>query len=337
MRIPTYLSPSSLALWESDPEGFYLKHLAEVRAPKIPQTDYMAVGSAFDAYVKSELHAALFGKGADSRFEFDAIFSEQVEKHNHDFGIAAGEYIFKCYKQVGAYDELLRELEQSEFTPQFEFRLDGQINGVPLMGKPDCRYIHKEGAHVILDWKVNGFCSKYGSTPYKYYAMIRDGWKIDDAKPSRSNGKSHKGFKSIIHKSIEIGSCYLEETCKDWADQLSIYAWMLGEKVGDENVIVCIDQIACKYRELQFPLLRIANHRSRISANWQNGLVERLTKCWDTIQSGYIFTDMSREDSDSRCEVLEMEAASLVSLGNEDGVEAWVSQISRGEARYRKR
>jgi len=337
MRIPTYLSPSSLALWESDPEEFYLKHLAEVRTPKIPQTNYMAVGSAFDAYVKSELHTALFGTKADLKFEFDAIFSDQVEEHNRDFGLAAGEYIFKCYKRTGAYAELLKELEQSEFAPQFEFRLDGQVNGVPLMGKPDCRYIHKEGAHVILDWKVNGFCSKWGSTPYKYYAVIRDGWGADDAKSSRSNNKSYKNFDPMTCKSIIISSHYLDETCKDWADQLSIYAWMLGEKVSDENVIVCIDQIVCKPRELQFPLLRIANHRSRISAHWQIGLVERLTKCWAAIQSGYIFTDVTREENDSRCDVLEMMAASLDSEDDIDNVEAWVSQISRGEARFRKR
>lgn len=335
MRNPTYLSPSSLSLWESDREEFYLKHLAESRAPKIPQKDYMAVGSAFDAYVKSALHAAIFGKGKDPEFEFDAIFTDQVEEHNRDFCRGAGLYIFECYKLAGAYDDLLRELGASEFAPQFEFRLDKIIDGVPLMGKPDCRYIHKEGAHIILDWKVNGFCSKYGSTPYKYYTMIRDGWNETTAKPSRACSRPHKGYKPLVHNEVKIGSHYLEDTCKDWADQLSIYAWMLDEKVGDEDVIVCIDQIACKRRENEFPLLRIANHRSRISSAWQNQLVQRLMSCWKTIQSGYIFTEMSEEDSKARQSVLEMTAKALSMGGN--NIENWVDEISRESRGFRAR
>lgn len=337
MRYPTYLSPSSLALWESDREEFYLKHLAEKRPPKIPQTNYMAIGSAFDAYVKSELHEAIFGEGADPRFEFDAIFTEQVEEHNRDFGVKAGKYAFDCYKLAGAYDDLLAELEKSEFDPQFEFRVDKIVNGVPLMGKPDCRYIHETGAHVILDWKVNGFCSKYGSTPYKYYSLIRDGWDEETAKPSRGCNRMHKGYSALVHKGVKIGSHYLEDTCKDWADQLSIYAWMLDEKVGSEDVIVCIDQIACKPREGEFPLLRIANHRSRVSTAWQNQLVQRLTSCWKTIQSEYIFTGMSEDESKARQEVLEMEAATLALDGSDGGVEAWVSEISREQSRFRAR
>lgn len=336
MRTPSYLSPSSLSLWESDREEFYFKHLAEARPPKIPQQNYMAVGSAFDAFVKSELHSALFGEGADPQFEFDTIFIDQVEEHNRDFCLAAGQYAFECYVLSGAYNDLLDELVKSEFEPQFEFRLDKTIDGVPLMGKPDCRYIHESGAHIILDWKVNGFCSKYGATPYKYYAMIRDGWTSATAKPSRACSRPHKGYQPMTHHSVEIGSHYLEDTCKDWADQLSIYAWMMDEKVGDEDVIVCIDQLASKYRKDENPLLRIANHRSRISTSWQNQLLQRLSSCWRTIQSGHIFTDVSEEDSKARQEVLEMTAKAL-KIGGASPIEDWVDSLSRASQGFRAR
>lgn len=337
MRTPSYLSPSSLALWESDREEFYLKHLAEHRPPKIAQTNYMAVGSAFDAYVKSALHEDIFGKGNDPKFEFEAIFNDQVEEQNRDFGIKAGKYIFDCYRLAGTYADLLEDLGKSEFAPQFEFRVDKTIEGVPLMGKPDCRYIHESGAHIILDWKVNGFCSKYGSTPYKFYSFIRDGWNLEAAKPSRNCDRPHPGYSAIVHNGVKIGRHYLEDSCKDWADQLSIYAWMLDEPIGSEDVIVCIDQIVCKRREDQFPLLRIANHRSRVSTAWQNQLVQRLTSCWKTIQSGYIFTDMPEEDSTARQEVLEMEAKTLSLNGSECSVEAWVSEVSRDKMGFRAR
>lgn len=336
MRIPTYLSPSSLSLWESDREEFYLKHLAETRVPRLPQKDYMAVGSAFDAYVKSALHAALFGEGADSEFEFETIFTEQVEEQNRDFCYEAGAYVYECYKLSGAYDDLLSDLKKSQSDPQFEFRLDKEVAGIPLMGRPDCRYIHESGAHVILDWKVNGFCSKYGATPYKYYSMIRDGWDVSTAVPSRACSQAHKNYKPIMHCGVEIGSHYLEDTCKDWADQLSIYGWMLGEEVGSEDTIVCMDQIASKYREDKKPLLRIANHKCRISTEWQNQLVLRLTSCWKTIQSGHIFTDVTEKDSLERQEVLEMSAQAL-NIGGGTDIEKWVDVISREGQSFRSR
>jgi len=336
MRTPKYLSPSSLSLWESDREEFYLKHLAEARSPRLPQKDYMAVGSAFDAYVKAALHSALFGVGADPAFEFDTIFTDQVEEQNRDFCLMAGSYAFECYQLAGAYDDLLDELKKSEFAPKFEFTVSKTIDGVPLMGKPDCRYIHREGAHIILDWKVNGFCSKWGSTPYKYYAMIRDGWAMPTAKPSRACSQPHKKHKSITHCGVKIGTHYLEETCKDWADQLSIYAWMLDEKVGDENVIVCIDQIASKRRENGFPLLRIANHRARISTAWQSQLIQRLTSCWKGVQSRRIFTDLSEEEDRERQDVLEMSAESM-GIGGGNDIEDWVDSFSREGQSFRAR
>ena len=77
--------------------------------------------------------------------------------------------------------------------------------------------------------------------------------------------------------------------------------------VGSEEVITCIDQLACK-PHTDRPLIRVAQHRCRISADWQFNLLSRLQSCWRTIKSGHIFTDLTREESDARCEVLEMEA-----------------------------
>ena len=337
MKKLPYLSPSSLSLWESDKEAFYLKHLAEVRPPRIPQVDYMAVGSAFDAYVKSALYEDLFGKGTNPQFEFDAIFTEQVEEQNRDFALKAGEYTMVSYICSQAYYDLLADLQESEFEPQFVFRLDKVLNGVPLMGKPDCRYIHESGAHIILDWKVNGFCSKYGSTPYKYYALIRDGWRPKGIKPSRNCNNSHKGYKAIVYKGVTIGSHFMEETSKDWADQLSLYSWMLNEPVGGENIIFCVDQIACKRRKDEFPLLRIANHRAKVSKKWQEILLQRLTTCWQTINSNHVFRSVSKEESIERQEILELEAKVMRENCDSNDIEAWVIQNSRNTMKFRTR
>lgn len=337
MRKPKFISSSALGLWETDKEAYYLKYLADVKPPKEPQINYMAIGSAFDAFVKAALHEALFGKGADPAYELDALFTAQVEEQNRDECMEGGHYAFEAYKLSGAYDDLLADMLQSEFEPAFEFRLDKVVEGVPLMGYPDAFYIHKSGAHVVLDWKCNGFFSKYGATPYKFYSMIRDGWNETTAKPSRNCSRPHPKYKEITHRDVKIGAHYLEDTCADWADQLSVYSWMLDEKVGSEDAIVCIDQLACKPQEGNFPLIRIANHRARISAKWQNQLVQRLKSCWQTIQSGHIFSDLSEEDSKARQEILELEAATLKRNSSVDDIEGWVSTISRQGERYRTR
>lgn len=337
MRIPKFLSPSSLSKWECNREEFYLQYLAEFRTPREPQMDYMSIGSAFDAYVKSALHETLFGKGADPQFEFDAIFTEQVEEHNRDWALDHGKYAFECYEKTGSYTELLSNLLKSQTDPQFEFTVTKEIQGVPLLGKPDCRYVHEGGAHVILDWKVNGFCSKYGATPYKYYRVCRDGWDAEEKRPTRGSGKAHPKYKEMEHQGMLVGSHFLEESCKDWADQLAIYAWMLGEEIGGEDVVVCIDQLACKPGESSYPWIRVANHCCRLSETWQTSLLKRLTDCWSVITSGYIFEGMmSREESDDRCEILDMRA-SAHETAEDGGIEAWVCEIARESIGFRKR
>ena len=60
--------------------------------------------------------------------------------------------------------------------------LPGQA-GLPLRARPGRRPIS-----VILDWKVHGYCSKYGASPSKGYMLCRDGYLSD--KPSRAIARS---------------------------------------------------------------------------------------------------------------------------------------------------
>ncbi|KKK99128.1 hypothetical protein LCGC14_2635890, partial [marine sediment metagenome] len=85
MRIPEYLSPTSISLWQKDEELFYQRYLSENRLPREPQTQPMSIGSAFDAFCKSYLHEALFGKGADPCYSRGYLFEEQVQEHNRDW------------------------------------------------------------------------------------------------------------------------------------------------------------------------------------------------------------------------------------------------------------
>jgi len=315
MRIPKYISPSQISLWDRDREGYYLQHLAEARSPRMVQTQAMSIGSAFDAYVKAELYALIFGAGTNTEFEFDTIFETQVSKENWDWGRENGKYMFECYKDCGAFDDLMDLVEDCQHKPQFEFSVSGEVGKVPLLGKPDMRFVHKDGAHIILDWKVSGYCSKHGASPAKNYQLVRDCWD-GDPKPSRTNGQAHKGYEEIIWHGIPINENPLEHANKTWAEQLAIYGWLLGEPVGSEDVIVCIDQIVAKPTN-GLPLLRVANQRSRISPKFQHDLMHKITNCWKAIQDDYIFDDVSKEESQARCEILERraEAAACKNVG----------------------
>lgn len=337
MRTPRYLSYSSFALWEKDREEFYLRYLAARRPPSLPQVPAMAIGSAFDARVKSALHAAIFGQGADPQFEFDAIFHEQVEPLNRDWARENGEYVFQCYRRTGAYDELLGLLQQSVEAPRFEFKVEGRIGGeVPFLGKPDCRFVLdlSEGpVHVILDWKVKGYCSKYGASPSKGYALCRDGYEVPaHKKHSLSHGKEHSNYLACQHRGFTVNTGCMEACNKEYADQLTTYGWLLGEQIGDESVVLAIDEVVSKFAgEGAKPMLRVANHRARVTRDYQLKLFERIKACWSTITSGHIFSDMPRQDSDSRCEILEQMSVGLASDGSPQ--EEWFNEITRPQVK----
>jgi hypothetical protein len=332
MRIPKALSPSAFMLYEKDSDEYCMRHLVTNRPPRTPQPLAASVGSSFDAYVKAELHARIFGAGSDPRFEFDTIFCEQVEPHNRDESKAIGLHAFDNYVHTGTYDELLKLMENAQVAPEFEFDLSETIDGVPLRGKPDCRFVDRYGNHFILDWKCKGLCSKYGASPTKGYAMCRDGldWgtRNKNGKPSRYNGKEHKNYLATNFNSVTINAGFLETCHKEYATQLTMYGWLQGEEVGNEDVIYCIDEIVGKFMgENERPLLRVANHKARISKQFQLDLHARLKTLWENINDGWIFKDMSREESDAKFEMLERNATGKASDGSTLG--DFLSQLGR--------
>ena len=314
MRTPTYLSYSSVSLFEKEPDEFYLKYLAENRPGRLPQTGPMSVGSSFDAYVKAALHERLFGKDADPEYGLHALFTSQVDEPNRDFAWGAGEYCFEQYKESWAYDALLALLQKSIEPPRFECSLTGTIGGAPFLGKPDCRFVLDLGQgriSIVFDWKVKGFCSKYATSPSKGYMLCRDAFP---GKKSLSHGKSHKMFMEYDFRGLPINRDYMENCNKDYADQCSLYGWLLGEEIGGDS-LVFVDELTCKPNGEQ-PLIRVSNHRARVKPEYQLALEQRVKTCWDAINSGHVFVDMTREESDSKVEELDNVATGLATDGS---------------------
>jgi len=306
---------------------FYLKYLADNRPPKIPQTRPMSVGSAFDAYVKSYLVERLLGRGKLPEFELDTIFKKQVEPCNRDWALAAGKHAFECYKLSGALADLMIELEQADATPRFEFTVQRVIDDIPLLGKPDVWFITKDGTHVLIDWKVNGYCSKRQVSPKKSYIWCADGW---EGAHSRSHRTAHKDAQVMMVGGIKVNlACHLEDVNLTWANQTCLYGWLMGEEIGSK--FICgIDQLACG-PGIGAPRIRVARHRARISSSFQHMLWGKIVACWDTIQSGHIFNSLSREESLIRQATLDEYHKAYE---GDDPNEKWFQEVTRERRGY---
>ncbi len=333
MREVQYLSPTSIALWAKNKDEFYLNYLATERAPRFPQTKPMSIGSSFDAYTKSFLHQALFGVNNDPKFAFQTLFEAQVEPQNRDWAIIHGKHAFEEYKKAGALSDLMLELQSAIGSPRFELDVKGAVEGhregitknlgpVTFLGKPDVFYINKAGTYVILDFKVNGWCSTRTTSPMAGYCKLRSS--------SGARGGQHKDCQIMMWGGQMINVAhYLEQLDDDWARQLSIYGWLCGMNVG-QPFIVAIDQLVCSPSGLDFPLVRIAEHRLRVSLEHQWKVFAEAEELWYTIKSGHIFQDMPREESDAKCRALEKQALALSGKGSpEDMIFATMTRGAR--------
>jgi hypothetical protein len=330
MRTPKYLSPSSINKYGEDASEFYLHYLTDTPPPRSPQTQAMSIGSAFDSYVKAYLQEGLFGKGSDPKFDFDNLFVAQVEEQWRDWALHNGKYIFEQYKQSGCLSDLMLELESS-IEPRFEFDVMGVVNGyregvvgnfgeVVLMGKPDLSFTTKAGVHVVLDFKVNGYCSKYARSPDSHYIRMRSAGR-------RNHGMHNKCRISDFNGMMINGVCGLDgisPSGPSWAQQLAIYGWLLGEPVGSDFVTI-IHQIVCNPNKGTLPAIRIAEHINKIGKNFQQSVFDSACTLWEIVHSEHYFRNMSLEESKARCAILDTYGQKK----NGDSLENWVDNCWR--------
>lgn len=325
MRTPKYISPSSFKMFRDDRQQYYRQKLADNARPGIDQTQAMSIGSAFDAFVKSDLHYKIYGNygkvvTTESRngeiivgeeYEAERLVKVQVEEANRDWAREHGRKLFTLYKQSGALAALMAELEQASSAPQFEITVEGvvqrsaEIAGIPLSGKPDICFRSKSGLVIILDWKVNGYCSKSPKSPMPGYVRIVDGWTGERSHTRSHNTKYEKGLFEWV-EGIEISRSHLiEDLDMDWANQQTIYAWLLGCPIGAE-FIMGIEQLCGTGTQ---PYCRIASHRSRVTPLFQDKLYSELADMWERLQKGprYIF-DPQGDESEQLCASLETDS-----------------------------
>jgi hypothetical protein len=271
----------------------------------------MAIGSGFDAFVKAWLSEKLFDEIRPG-FELEQIFEDQVAEHNRDWAWEHSKYVFECYHDCGALSDMLLELDQAGEEPKFEYTVRGPVTTDPdvkpvtFLGKPDVYFKTKSGRLVVLDWKVNGYCSKAGISPKPGYIKLVDCYKPGEGRRSYNHMKPHKNCLIEIDEGLQVNTDSTFETINwQWADQLAIYSWLLGDPVGAKTIIG-IDQIVCKPRSNDGkPLLRVARHRSYIDKQYQFNLFKRALHAWEAIKTGHVFEDLSYEQNMKRCKILD--------------------------------
>lgn len=272
-----YLSYSGYKLFKESPQEYFMKYFTETA--REPQNHYMAVGSAFDAYIKAELYKEFVNKD-DPRMSFEALFETQVESHNRDAARKDGLEVLNKYSECGAKANLLKSMRGCIGEPKFEVEVTGLVQGVWILGRPDVMYYNKEGTLVIHDFKVNGFYSKTPPSPKPGYLSLWPG------------GLTHKTATPLFHKGQAINaSSPFNIAAKDWATQLSMYAWVMGAEVGSDYILT-IDQICCNMHTREH---RVAYHSALCEVKWQIELIADLKRVWDAVQQGHIFLDMPYE------------------------------------------
>lgn len=356
MRIVEYLSPTSFSLWKKSKEDFYVRYLSEVRMPREPQTEPMALGAAVDGLLKNYLFERIYGDPSrvvgGERFGLEAIIEAQVEERNRDRIMPHAKYVFEQYRSSGALADLLTEVNKGSGV-RMEFDLKGVVNGyrepskttfvydanefetskggfdfgglekeshptiasLTLLGKPDLSFITADGVHVVLDWKVNGYYSKWNTSPMKGYCRLRTA--------GETIVQQHRGsyFGVVDGIMINIGD-RLDDLNQDWATQLSVYSWLTGSPVGSEDFIVGIHQMVCNGGPpglgRVLPNVKIAEHMGKVSEGYQIKIFNQMVEAMEIIESGWIFREMSEADSRERCKMIDQMNERALSGGRGD-------------------
>ena len=260
---PTYLSPSSLMNFYTQPWTFYLNKMRSDKLyPREPQGFAAGVGTAFDIKAKEYLLAT--GQ-VNSTIGIGEI-KKSLDEYHFKKCMDEGEKIMNLYKTSRAikkHDWRLVELHKRV-----------PIEGVPILGQLDAVVWDKDfGGNVPLDFKVSGANSKTGVSPKKGYFRIFD-------------GKEWKPQHKIYHPDIAV-----EEIDKKWGIQFCTYGWLLGIPVG-KPFPVYFDHPVYNGKD---KILKIAQYKAMVTEEFQSEVLEMYQTAWREINDGSFLERLNDE------------------------------------------
>jgi hypothetical protein len=300
MRDLKHVSPSMVMTYEQSEEEFYLRYRADSRPPRDPQTLPMAIGSAFDAYVK----AYLLEKFWDQKDQFERIFKSQVEEPMQALALQFGGAYFDIYREQGGLADMVILLQRNSIKPLVELDIRREINFagalVPVICKPDLAGIAspKGLQNLALDTNASSLtCSddfkSIGDRPQNATRLVHD-WKVNKGSPkpgyvkSLPSGASHRGTLVINDTISGIPLATHFGAGAIWDDQLSFYGICCFGTEGAENTranepfgfIGSIDQIT--HDGSPGPKTRTNEFRKKFSSEHLSAYARRIRNFWES-------------------------------------------------------
>lgn len=253
-----YLSPTSFQQALECELEFYLMRMSGLQLVSLPQNEQMAVGCAFDAFVKSRI-SELLGKDVKLAKLLDTVDEQNLHL------IPIGHQIFDLYEKYGCINVLLEEgIEDIEL--EYKQIIGGKeipgtqttLGGVKLFGKPDAEI----KLHRPHDWKTTGWGSKsLKSPPPGYSECFHFGYR-------KGGHKSHLPMHMVNPK---------------WSTQLIFYKWMrhglaFDSFRGSIDLIIIPPDISSG--------IIVAQYRNEISSEEIKRIWEYVKKIWESFQEG---------------------------------------------------
>lgn len=253
-KSPRYLSPSSIDLWNKDRIQWFNKYVVGVIAE--PQTPPMAVGSAFDAYVKCQIDGG----------DYMQALQDCVEGPLLDQMHPLGKDIFDRHYQRG----MGRLIEMGMTPATSSTDLDETFtttNGTPVRVKPDLIF-ERRSKQCVLDWKASGYYSAKGA--------------------SNIGGYNYSDDSANQYKCVPLADSRIPEK---WRRQLYTYGYKYESRVLMVHVlnfkpIPGFDQKKCT----------LCEYTEDVQDDLMQTYLDEYDGCWEALKSGRIFTDVSYDD-----------------------------------------
>jgi hypothetical protein len=299
MKLPKYLSPSSLKTAMKQPYTFYLTRLVDDPIAREPQSLPGAMGSAFDVFVKLmlvvkgrvdlkpyQLQTRLIDSCYDptmraeyAEMDLPTMFYKMSVEEQHRKAVKddASALMVNYCKSSLFLDLAFHDIEIHRY---FSVLGDNNII-VPIFMKGDASVTvmtTKDNYEVVpLDWKVTGYGSKTGASPTAGYKRI---WSIENGLEGPHPDYTPDRSMALVDES--------------WADQLCVYGWGMGRPIGLPFRAI-IHQLV--FRPSGW---RIAEFDSWVTTETQLRLRDKFTVLWSDLQSGRFHSRVAAFGSD-RC------------------------------------
>lgn len=272
-----YLSPSSIGRILECPYSEYLLRCAGYQLPQMPQTEQMAIGSAFDAFVKAEI-SRLLGK----EVKLAQLLESSVSKDNKHI-IRYAHDLFNIYNYYGCVKQLMDEgIEDIELDIKKTVGgekvsgTDFNLGGVPLFGKPDAMLSNNRP----IDWKVNGWNSKTGQSPKPAYQRALE-IKIKTNDQGEIISHTNAGDKGR-HNNYPLPMEYIDDK---WALQLLVYYW-LGSKIEITEDTLCPKEVGIEQIAIRPNTICLVRYRTTISKDFAKKIYDTVKKIWTMFETG---------------------------------------------------